>query len=136
MRTARAVVGPALVVVGLGHTALTAVLYPGAVRRMIGDGVLNAVAADPEDVAARTAAFWFATTGVSLVATGLVVTSLEHRVAPLPRALPWVLLGVGAWGLVQLPASPFWVFPVLALVAEVRRRRFRSAPSPAAGLVQ
>lgn len=125
MRTPRAVVGPALVVVGLAHTALTAVLYPGAVRRMLDAGVVNAVASDPTDVAARTAAFWFATTGVSLAASGVVVTSLEHRVSPLPRALPWVLLGVGGWGLVQLPASPFWVFPVLAVVAEVRRRRSR-----------
>jgi hypothetical protein len=122
MSTPRAVVGPALVVVGTGHTALTPVLYPGAVRRLLGAGVVGAVHADPEDVAARSLAFWFATTGVSLVVTGLVVTSLEHRAEPLPRSLPWVLLGVGAWGVVQMPVSPFWVFPVLAGVAEVRRR--------------
>lgn len=137
MRAARAVVGPALVVVGLAHTALTAVLYPDAVRRMIDAGVLNAVTVDPQDVAARTAAFWFATTGVGLITTGVVVTSLEHHVAPLPRALPWVLLGVGVWGLVQLPVSPFWVFPVLAVVAEVRRRRqLRPASGVAAAAVE
>lgn len=134
MRAARAVVGPSLAVVGVVHTGLTLVLYPGAVRRVLAAGVLGGVAADPEDVAARTAAFWFATTGVGLVATGLVVTSLEHRVSPLPRSLTWVLLGVGAWGVVLLPASPFWVFGALAGLAELRRRRAsprRGAGAPA-----
>lgn len=129
MRVARAVVGPALTVVGVAHVGLTAVLYTPAVRRIVDAGVLNAVAVDPEDAAARTAAFWFATTGVGLVAIGLVVTSLEHHVTPLPRSLPWVLLGVGAWGIVLLPASPFWVFPVLAVGAEVRRRHARPVPA-------
>lgn len=87
MSAARAVVGPALVVVGVCHTGLTPLLYPG------------------------------------VVATGLVVTSVEHHVAPLPRSLPWVLLGVGVWGVALLPRSPFWVLGVLAGVAEGRRRR-------------
>ena len=82
-------------------------------------------------MATRTAAFWFATAGVGLVATGAVVTSLEHRVTPLPRSLPWVLLGVGAWGVVLMPASPFWVLGALAGLAEVRRRR--ASPQRGAG---
>lgn len=123
MRAARAVVGPALVVVGVAHTGLTLLLYPGVVQRVVAAGVLNGVTSDPDDVAARTGAFWFATTGVGLVATGAVVTSLEHHVCPLPRPLPWVLLGVGVWGVVLLPASPFWVLGALAGLAEVRRRR-------------
>lgn len=135
MRVSRAVVGPALTVVGVAHVGLTARLYPDAVRSILDAGVLNAVTADPAEAAARTAAFWFATTGVGLVATGLVVTSLEHHVVPLPRSLPWVLAGVGAWGLALLPASPFWVFPVLAVVAEARRRRpTRAQPAPDAAV--
>lgn len=131
MRGARAVVGPALVVVGVAHTGLTLALYPGVVQRVVAAGVLDGVTSDPDDVAARTAAFWFATTGVGLVATGAVVTSLEHRVSPLPRSLPWVLLGVGVWGVVLLPRSPFWLLVGLAGLAEVRRRR--ASPRRAAG---
>ena len=74
-------------------------------------------------------------TGLTLVlyssTTGLVVTSLEHRVSPLPRSLPWVLLGVCAWGVVLLPRPPFWVLGALAGVAEVRRRR--ASPQRGAG---
>jgi len=136
VRTPRAVVGPALVVVGLAHTALTPVLYPAAVRTVLDAGVLDAVASAPGDVQPRLLAFWFATTGVGLVATGCVVTALEHRVSPLPRSLSWVLLGVGAWGVVLLPASPFWVFPALAVVAEVRRRRALVAPAAARAAVE
>ena len=124
-RAHRRVVGPLLVVVGAVHVGLTPVLYPGAVRGVVDAGVLNAIESDPERRAERALGFWFATTGVGLLALGWAVADIERRTQPLPRALPLVLLGIGAWGVILLPASPFWVFPVLAGVAEIRRRTSR-----------
>ena len=119
----RAVVGPALVLVGAAHTGLTLVLHGDAVRGVLADGVLDGVEADPGQRAARALGFWFGTTGLGLSALGWAVTELEHRPEPLPRALPAVLLGLGSWGVALLPRSPFWVLPTLGLVAELRRRR-------------
>jgi hypothetical protein len=121
----RAVVGPALVVVGAAHTGLTPLLHREAVRGVLSDGVLNGVEADPGQVDVRALGFWFATTGIGLSALGWAVTVVERRPEPLPRALPAVLLGLGVWGVVLLPRSPFWVLPTLGLVAELRRRRER-----------
>jgi hypothetical protein len=119
----RALVGPLLVGVGVVHVSLTPLLYRDAVRGVIEGGVLDAVQSDPEQTAVRSLGFWFATTGVGLLTLGWAVSRIEHQEAPLPTALPAVLLGLGAWGVVLMPKSPFWVFVVLAAVAEVRRRR-------------
>lgn len=58
------------------------------------------------------------------------MTALERRPAPLPASLPWVVAGVGAWGAVLLPRSPFWVLVAVGAVAEARRRA--AEPSPTA----
>ena len=127
----RPFVGPALVVVGAVHTTLTGVLYPDAVRGVLRAGVLDAVTAGPAEVEGRLLAFWFATAGLAMAGSGVVVTALERRPQPLPRALPGVVAAVGLWGVVLLPRSPFWVLLALGVVAEVRRRRF--GPSPVSG---
>ena len=124
--TRRPVVGSLLLAVGAVHVGLTPVLYPNAVRGVLQAAVVNAIEPDPEQTATRSLGFWFATTGVGLMAFGWAVSVIERQARPLPRALPLVLLGIGTWGLVMMPASPFWVFPVLAVVAEVRRRSSRA----------
>ena len=121
----RAVVGPALVLVGAAHTGLTPLLHRDAVRGVLADGVLDGVRASAGQTGVRAHGFWFATTGMGLSALGWAITVIEHRPEPLPRALPAVLVGLGAWGVALLPRSPFWVLPTLGLVAELRRRRER-----------
>lgn len=125
-RARRRVVGPLLVCVGAVHVGLTPVLYPEAVRGVLDAGVVDAMESDPGQTAVRALGFWYATTGVGLIAFGWATSVIEHRAPLLPRALPLVLLGVGAWGLLVMPKSPFWVFPILAVVAEVRRRTART----------
>lgn len=117
----RAIVGPAMIVVGVVHVAITPVLFPDAVRSVLDAGVVNAVEADPAQTQLRGIAFWFATTGIALVFTGWVVGLVERRTEPVPVGLPLFLLGIGAWGVVLMPKSPFWVFLVLAAVAAARR---------------
>lgn len=91
-------------------------------RSILAGGVLGAVDADPSQAALRGLAFWYSTAGIGLLALGWAITQIERR-GPVPRSLPLVLAGVGAWGLLFVPTSPFWVFPALAVLAQVRRRR-------------
>jgi hypothetical protein len=109
--------------VGAIHVALTPVLFRPAVRSALDAGVVGAVEADPDEAEGRGRAFWFATTGLGLMAYGLAVAERERQPAPLPAALPVALVAFGAWGVVLLPKSPFWVFGPLAALAAARRRR-------------
>lgn len=68
----RPVVGPALLVVGAAHTALTGVLHPRAVRGVLRDGVVDAVTRDPAAGQERALAFWFATAGLAMSGAGVV----------------------------------------------------------------
>lgn len=128
--TPRPLIGPLLSAVGAVHVALTPVVAPVGFRGLLRAGVVDAVeGGDGGEAEAtdRALAFWFATTGVGLAALGWAVTALERTPGPLPRGLPVVLAGLGPWGVVQLPRSPFWVLLVLAGVTERARRR----PPPA-----
>lgn len=119
----RAVVGPALVLVGVCHVGLTPVLFPDATFSLVRGGIVDAVRSDPALATLRALPFWFATTGIGLVGLGAVVTSVERRDARLPVSLPWVLAGIGGWGIVFLPRSPFWALVALGVVAGLRRRK-------------
>ena len=123
MRPARPLVGPALVVVGVAHTALTVRLHRDGVRALLRAGVVDALRPGSPDPVRAALAFWFATAGLGMVGAGAVVTELERGPEPLPPALPWVLAGVGGWGAVVLPRSPFWVLVALGGAAEAGRRR-------------
>ncbi len=120
----RPLVGPLLSAVGAMHVALTPAVAPVGFRSLLRARVVDAVeGGDPAEATERALAFWFATTGVGLAALGWAVTALERTPGPLPRGLPLVLAGLGTWGAVQLPRSPFWVLLLLAGVAERGRRR-------------
>ena len=126
----RPLVGPLLVAVGTAHTALTPLLARTGFRAILRDGVLDAV--DPPgprraDATARRYAFWFATTGAAMVALGGVVTAAERGPDQVARTVPVALAGLGVWGVLTLPRSPFWVLLALAALAE-RRRRAGAAP--------
>ncbi len=118
----RPVVGPLLVAVGILHSALTPVLFRSSVRSVLDGGVIGSIEADPDQAERRGLGFWYATTGLGLVAYGIAVTERERQPAPLPAALPATLVALGAWGVVLMPKSPFWVFAPLAVLAAVRRR--------------
>jgi Family of unknown function (DUF6463) len=39
-----------------------------------------------------------------------------------PASLPAGLTALGLWGVLLMPKSPFWVFPLFAALAALRRR--------------
>ena len=124
--------------VGLVHVGITPLLFPESVRSMLDAGLVNSVEADPELTQLRGIGFWYATTGLSMVVSGWAVAVLERRPEGIPRALPLLLAGVGTWGVVLMPRSPFWVFFALAVLATARRtsgrgtdRQHQATVSPA-----
>lgn len=118
----RPLVGPLVTAVGAIHVALTPVLFRPSVRSVLDGGVVASIEADPAEAERRGLGFWYATTGLGLVAYGLAITERERQSEPLPVSLPVTLAGLGIWGVVLMPKSPFWVFGPLAALAAVRRR--------------
>lgn len=121
----RAVVGPALVALGVLHVSVTAAVLPQSVDSILAGGVMGSIEADPAVAVERQAAFWYVTAGLGLVFTGWIVTVHERGLQPLPVALPVFLIGIGVWGVIMMPRSPFWAFLALGALAAVRGRRER-----------
>lgn len=119
----RALIGPLLVSVGVVHVGLTPFLHGDSFRSVLEAGVIGSIEADPDQSRLRGLGFWYATAGIGTIALGTVVTSVERQSRTPPAGLPWVLAGIGAWGVLLMPVSPFWVFPGLAGLTVARRRR-------------
>lgn len=117
----RPLVGPLMAALGIIHVGLTPVLFPESVHSVVEAGLVNSIEVDPELAPLRGLGFWFATTGLSVVISGWAVGVLERRPEGAPRSLPLVLAGIGAWGVVLIPKSPFWVFLGLAGLAAARQ---------------
>jgi hypothetical protein len=118
----RPLVGPLVAAVGAIHVAITPVVYGAAVRSVVDGGVVASIEAEPALAERRGVGFWYATAGLAMIAYGIAITERERQSAPLPVSLPVALTGMGAWGVVLMPKSPFWVFGPLAALAAVRRR--------------
>ena len=121
IRRNRPLVGPLLMAVGLIHVGLTPLLMGPSVRSVLAGGVVAASEADPELAELRGLGFWYTTAGLAMIAYGWSITDRERQQQPLPAGLPVSLAALCAWGVVLMPKSPFWVFGVLAALAEVRR---------------
>lgn len=115
--------GRLVIVVGGVHVAIAPVLFPESMRSILDGGVVNAVEADATLAQLRGLGFWYVTAGLGLLVTGAVVDDLERRAVPLPRAVPLGLGGIGVWGVVLMPTSPFWAIIGLGLLAARQRRR-------------
>ncbi len=112
--------------VGVVHVAITPVLFPESVTSIIRAGVVDSIESEPNLAQLRGIAFWYATAGLGMIFTGWTVGELERRGESTPAALPVLLAGLGVWGVVLMPRSPFWVFIVLAALTAARRHRTRS----------
>lgn len=126
-RRRRPWVGPLMIAVGVVHVAITPVLFPESVKSIMRAGVINSIDAEPDLAQLRGIAFWYATAGLGLIFIGWTIAALESRGGKTPAALPLFLAGLGVWGVILMPASPFWVFIALAALAAVRNRAQRRA---------
>jgi hypothetical protein len=113
--------------VGAIHLAITPVVYGAAVRSVVDGGIVASIEAEPALAERRGVGFWYATAGLAMIAYGVAIAERERQAAPLPVSLPVALTGMGAWGVVLMPKSPFWVFGPLAALAAVRRRALTRA---------
>ena len=116
-----------MIFVGAVHTVITPMIFPSSVQSIVEGGVIASIEADPEQAGLRGLAFWYVSTGLALVAYGVSVAERERHEEPLPSTLPVCLAGLGVWGVLLMPKSPFWVFLALAGLA-VQRRRSARAP--------
>jgi uncharacterized membrane protein len=100
--------GPALVLIGVGHGAAAFVLFPDGLAAIARDGVVGAISnGSSGDV---KAAFWFALFTPALVFLGWVAShALVRDDHELLSLLAWFLVGTGMLGVVVMPVSGFWL---------------------------
>ena len=105
--------GPALIFIGVLHTAVMILaLYP-VYGEMLSAGLWNTVSASTyEEAPAWSAASWSLIFGFMLVFAGLL---LPRNRVPVSKAAALVLVGILAVGIVVMPTGGFWLgIPVAA----------------------
>jgi hypothetical protein len=122
----RRYLGPILLIVGLIHILLFAVLFADRYAAMARDGLVNTVEGDDK----REAAFWTMGFGLLLLTVGSLLQAVQNRTGAVPALTGWLLLALGLGGGVLMPVSPFWLFAPLGL-AILRQRRASTDPSAA-----
>ncbi len=107
--------GPALVLIGVGHAVCTLILFPDGIAAIVGGGVAGAISLDSPGEA--KAAFWFGLFAPALVFMGWLAS---HALVAGDRALlgllAWFLVGTALVGIVVMPVSGFWAVLVVGLL--------------------
>jgi hypothetical protein len=119
----RPVVGLALTIVGTVHVLVTPLVVGDSVRSIIEDGVVAAIEREPAAEVLRGLGFWYVTAGLATIMLGALVIWIERTTGSVPILLPWMLVGLTAWGVLLMPVSPFWAFLVIAFIAFRKARR-------------
>jgi uncharacterized membrane protein len=108
--------GPALVLVGIGHAAVAFVLFPDGLAAIAHDGVVGAIS--DRSSGEVHAAFWFALFAPALVFLGWVTShALVRDDRELLSLLAWFFVGTGIVGVVVMPVSGFWLVLALGVAA-------------------
>lgn len=115
----RLIVGTAVVHIGLGLALET------PLREIADAGVVDSIDGYPE----RESAFWYLLTGAFLFALGELARWTARETGRVPARLGVWLIGIGATGIVFMPASGFWLIAGLGVVA------LRAAKQPKRGAV-
>jgi len=113
--TAERLLGPALVLLGFVHAAVTLVVFPDALADLGARGVAGAISSASPD--GLMAAFCFAILAPVLVLLGWVTS---HAIVAGDRVLltvlAWFLSGIGALGALLVPVSGFWALLAIGVV--------------------
>ncbi|TYP89045.1 DUF6463 family protein [Blastococcus xanthinilyticus] len=105
------------VVLGVAHVASVHAFYPESVRSVVDGGVIASVDADPVLTERRGVGFWYVTSGLGVIGLGAIVRGHEKVHGRPPPATATVLVATGLWGVLLMPASPFWLFLPIAWLA-------------------
>ena len=105
----RPTTGTLVVLTGLGDMAFVPVLFGEELAEMRSRGVLGTVMFD-ERASPKAAALWFASKGALLVALGQFARGHQRLTGTLPATPGWVLVALGAVGVITAPISGFWVY--------------------------
>jgi len=116
-------VGWTLGVIAVTHVLLTPLLYADSVDSILQAGGWNSIDCDPTVSDLRSAGFWYATTGLGLLWSAVLVGRVEKATGRPPTAAMWGLLGLAAWGMMFTPVSGFVVLLGTAGLAAYRRWR-------------
>ncbi|MCC2626469.1 MAG: hypothetical protein K0S14_119 [Thermomicrobiales bacterium] len=128
----RRYVGPALMLIGIGHLIVVSVFFSERFAAIARDGLFNTVNGDDK----REAAFWTMWFGVLLLTVGYLIRFVQAHLGTVPGFPGWVLLVMGLGGGILLPASPFWLLILLGLfILRPARSSMRSSPSASSSLV-
>jgi uncharacterized membrane protein len=102
-----------LFAVGIIHTVVGIILFPGLLMDMAKVGILNSVGDDIE----RFAVFFFMFFGFLFLYMGLHWQELIRRhKEPLSKLAAWGMTVFVAAGTVMLPVSGFWIMMPLCLI--------------------
>ncbi len=105
-------VGPFLILVGVVHLVLFAVLHADRWAAIARDGVVGTVDGNDE----REAAFWTMGFGVLLLLAGDLLRHPRSGSADAPASAGRLLIVLGLAGGILMPFSPFWLFVPVGLL--------------------
>lgn len=104
--------GPVLMVTGIGHSLLGLVLFREPIASILGEGIANTIR---HGQYARAAAFWFLLFGPICFLLGqLVKHAIEHGDRWLLTVVAWNLVAIGVVGALIMPVSGFWILIAIA----------------------
>jgi uncharacterized membrane protein len=113
--TAERLLGPALVLLGFVHLAVTLVVFPDVLSELGARGIVGAISVDAPD--GLVGAFCFALLAPVLVLLGWMTS---HALATGDRVLftvlAWFVAGTGALGALLVPVSGFWALLAIGVV--------------------
>ncbi len=100
-------IGPALVLIGIGHAVATVLLFRDGAAAIVAHGVAGAIST--ASGADAQAAFWFGLFAPTLVFFGWLAShAIAREDAALVAAIAWFLVGTALVGVVVMPVSGFW----------------------------
>ncbi len=111
----RHLIGPLVMALGILHVLFALVVGASDLR----DIVLGGVGGLESSATGTEASFWSLLFGILAATLGYQIAWVESRfgvISPFPGA---VLVGIGLFGAVLAPASPFWVVLLLGIVTIV-----------------
>lgn len=103
-------IGIAIIVIGIGHTALGLYSFHDQFSAMFLEGLLSSGVGEMRELA-----FWFTFSGILMIILGLSVGAIESHNASIPMSVGLFLLVTSVLGAAIYPVSGFWLLLAVSL---------------------